>query len=244
MIDVTFGAAFLAGMVSFLTPCVLPIVPPYLAYLAGISFAELTTEQRDSEMRAKILFSSIFFVLGFSAVFIAFGATVSAIGQVVAQYFDTLSIIAGAIIILMGLHFLGIFRIGMLYREARIEFKRRPVGYAGAFVMGLAFAFGWTPCVGPILASILLVAAGENTMARGAFLLAAYSLGIGIPFIVAAAFAGRFVGWSSSFKRHMRAVEMAMGGMLVLTGILFITGSMSYIAQWLLDTFPGFQSIG
>jgi cytochrome c-type biogenesis protein len=174
----------------------------------------------------------------------AFGATASAIGQTVAQYFDTLSIIAGVIIIIMGLHFLGVFRIGLLYREARMDVPGKPAGYAGAFVMGLAFAFGWTPCVGPILASILFVAGAEDTMTRGALLLTAYSLGMGIPFIVAAAFAGRFLGWANRFKRHMRAVEMAMGGMLVATGILFITGSMSYIAQWLLDTFPGFQSIG
>jgi len=244
VLDIGVGGALLAGLLSFVSPCVLPIVPPYLAYLAGISFSELTDENVPAGTARRIFLSSLFFVLGFTTVFVALGATASVIGQSIAQYFDTLSIIAGALIIVMGLHFLGVLRIGLLYREARIDVGRKPVGYLGAYVMGLAFAFGWTPCVGPVLAAILFVAGSEDTALRGAGLLAAYSIGIGIPFMIAALFAGRFLSLANRFKKHMHKVEMAMGGLLVLTGILFITGSMSYIAQWLLDTFPGFATIG
>lgn len=244
MLDVSFGAALLAGFLSFVSPCVLPIVPPYLAYLAGVSFSEISGEEIEAGTARRIILSSIFFVLGFTTVFVALGATASFIGQAIAQYFGTLSIIAGILIIIMGLHFLGVFRIGLLYREARIDVASKPAGFGGAYVMGLAFAFGWTPCVGPVLAAILFVAGAEDTALRGAMLLAVYSLGIGIPFILAAAFATRFLGWASRFKRHMHKIEMAMGGLLVVTGILFITGSMSRIAQWMLETFPGFATIG
>jgi len=144
----------------------------------------------------------------------------------------------------MGLHFLGVFRIALFYREARVQVNRRPAGIAGAYVMGLAFAFGWTPCVGPVLAAILFVAGAEGTAGRGALLLAIYSLGIGLPFLLAAVFATRFLDWARRFKRHMHKVEMAMGGILVLTGILFMTGQMAEIANWLLETFPAFQTIG
>lgn len=244
MLDVSIGAALLAGLLSFVSPCVLPIVPPYIAYLAGISFSDLGDEDLAPGTARRIILSSLFFVLGFTTVFVALGATASVIGQTVAQYFDTLAIVAGVIIVVMGLHFVGLFRIGLLYREARIDVQNDKVGYAGAYVMGLAFAFGWTPCVGPVLAAILFVAGAEGTALRGAMLLAVYSLGIGIPFMLAAVFAGRFLGFASRFKRHMRKIEITMGLLLIVTGILFITGSMSYIAQWLLDTFPGFATIG
>ncbi len=244
MLDIGIGGALLAGLLSFVSPCVLPIVPPYLAYLAGISFSELTDDHIPPGTARRIILSSVFFVLGFSTVFVGLGATASFVGQSIARYFDTLSIIAGILIIIMGLHFIGVFRIPLLYREARVSVQNKPAGYIGAYVMGLAFAFGWTPCVGPVLAAILFVAGTEDTALRGASLLAAYSMGIGIPFILAAAFAGRFLGLAGRLKKHMGVVEKVMGGFLVLTGVLFITGTMSYIAQWLLDTFPGFASIG
>ncbi len=244
VLDVGFGAAFLAGLLSFVSPCVLPIVPPYLAYLAGISFQELSDDGLGRETARRIFLSSVLFVAGFTTVFVALGATASIVGQSLARYFDTLAVIAGVLIIIMGLHFLGVFRIGLLYREARVDVQSKPAGLAGAYVMGLAFAFGWTPCVGPVLAAILFVAGAEDTIFRGAGLLAVYSLGIGIPFILAGAFAGRFIGWANRFKRHMHKIEMAMGGLLVATGLLFITGQMQIIAQWLLETFPGFASIG
>ncbi|MCG8272615.1 cytochrome c biogenesis protein CcdA [Aquamicrobium sp. NLF2-7] len=244
MLDVSVGAALLAGLLSFVSPCVLPIVPPYLAWLAGVSFDELRDEAPGAQQRRRVIVAAFAFVLGFATVFIALGATASVIGKTIAQYFDTLAIVAGILIIIMGLHFLGVFRIGMLYREARVQVDRKPAGPLGAYVIGLAFAFGWTPCVGPVLAAILFIAGSEGTALRGAALLGAYSLGIGIPFLLAAIFASRFLGWAARFKKHMRKVEMAMGGLLVITGILFITGQMSAISYWLLETFPAFQTIG
>lgn len=244
VLDVGFGAAFLAGLLSFVSPCVLPIVPPYLAYLAGVSFTDLQDAELQADRARKVIITAIAFVLGFTTVFVALGATASFLGQAIARYFDLLSIIAGAIIIVMGLHFLGVFRIALLYREARVDVRNKPAGIAGAYVMGLAFAFGWTPCVGPVLAAILFIAGAEDTALRGAGLLAVYSLGIGIPFILAAVFASRFIGWANRFKRHMPTVEKAMGVLLIITGILFMTGQMSRIAQWLLDTFPAFATIG
>jgi cytochrome c-type biogenesis protein len=223
---------------------VLPIVPPYLAYLAGVSFSEMSNEGANSGASRFVAVSSVAFVLGFTTVFVAMGATASIIGQTVARYFDMLSIAAGILIVLMGLHFLGVFRFALLYREARVAVTRKPAGLFGAYVMGLAFAFGWTPCVGPVLAAILFVAGAEQSALRGAALLAVYSIGIGIPFILAGLFAGRFIGWSGRFKRHMHRIEMAMGALLVVTGVLFMTGQMSRIAQWLLETFPIFATLG
>jgi cytochrome c-type biogenesis protein len=244
MLDMSLGAALLAGLLSFVSPCVLPIVPPYLAWLAGLSFEELKSESITSDARRRIILAALAFVLGFATVFVALGATASVIGKTIAQYFDVLSVIAGVVIIIMGLHFVGAFRIAFLYREARIQVARKPAGQLGAYVMGLAFAFGWTPCVGPVLAAILFVAGSEGTALRGAGLLAAYSFGIGIPFLLAAIFASRFLAWAARFRKHMRKVEIAMGVLLILTGILFITGQMSVISYWLLETFPIFATIG
>lgn len=244
-LDVGLGAALLAGLLSFVSPCVLPIVPPYLAYLSGVSFAELRDDREiNAAARRRIILSAIAFVAGFTVVFMALGATASFVGQSIARHFGTLSVIAGILIIAMGLHFLGVFRIGLLYREARVDVQRKPAGLLGAFVMGLAFAFGWTPCVGPVLAAILFMAGTEETAGQSIALLATYSLGIGIPFILAAIFASRFIGWASRFKAHMGKVEKAMGALLVVTGILFMTGQMSAIAQWLLEMFPAFATIG
>ena len=242
--EVTFGGALVAGVISFLSPCVLPLVPPYLCYMAGVSLDQLTGTGEETVARRTVFFSAFAFVLGFTTVFVILGAAASALGQLVRQYLDTLSIIGGVIIIVMGLHFLGVFRIGLLFREARVQVQRKPVGLVGAYVIGLAFAFGWTPCVGPVLAAILFVAGSAGTAGRGALLLAVYSLGIGIPFLLAAAFAGPFLRWAAGFRQHMEMVEKVMGGLLVLTGILFVTGKMSAISYWLLETFPVFQSIG
>lgn len=244
MLDVGFGAAFLAGLLSFVSPCVLPLVPPYLAYLAGISFDQVREEGADPAVARRIVGSSLAFVAGFTTVFVALGATASVIGQAIAEWFDTLSVIAGVLIIAMGLHFLGVFRISLLYREARFNVGTKPAGPIGAYVMGFAFAFGWTPCVGPVLAAILFIAGSQDTALRGAGLLVTYSLGIGIPFMLAAIFATRFLDWASRFRRHMGTVEKVMGGALVFTGILFATGQMATISYWLLETFPVFAEIG
>jgi cytochrome c-type biogenesis protein len=240
--DVSLPAAALAGLLSFLSPCVLPLVPPYLTFIAGTTIEEVAT-QREGRARRDILIAAALFVCGFSTVFVGLGATASVIGQVLREHLRLLSVLAGAAIILMGLHFLGVFRFAMLYREARLEVQK-PVGAWGAYVMGLAFAFGWTPCIGPILAAILAVAASEETAGKGALLLAAYSFGLGAPFFLAALAIEPFIRWIKKFKRHFAILERAVGVLLVLTGVAFLTGSIQDVSFWLLQTFPRLAAIG
>jgi cytochrome c-type biogenesis protein len=241
MPDVTYLGALVAGLLSFLSPCVLPLAPPYLAYLAGTSVDRMAEGSRDVSVRA--FGTAILFVLGFSTVFVLLGAGASGAGQLLRQHAETLSIVAGVCIILMGLHFLGVFRLALLYREKRLEVAR-PAGPLGAYVMGLAFAFGWTPCIGPVLAGVLAVAGAEASVTRGMALLAVYSAGLGIPFLLAALFMGRLVGFMQRMKTRMHLVEKAMGGALVLTGIAFLTGGMATAAYWLLETFPALAKLG
>jgi len=241
--DVTIAYALGAGALSFLSPCVLPLVPPYLVYLAGASFERLADAEPQRAVLRDTLMAALLFVLGFSTVFVALGAGASAIGGVLRAYSDVLAIIAGIAIIIMGLHFLGLTPIGLLMREKRATLVK-PVGLWGAYVMGLAFAFGWTPCIGPILAAILAVAASEATVAKGAGLLAVYSLGLGIPFIVAAFAVEPFAAFFTHFRRHLAMVERVMGGLLVLTGIAFLTGFVTQASTWLLEVFPALGRIG
>src|SRR3954468_6136431 len=241
--DVTLLAALLAGLVSFLSPCVLPLVPPYLVYLAGSSLERLADAEAEPRARRETVLAAILFVCGFSTVFVALGASASVIGAVIRAYSAELSIVAGIAIIVMGLHFLGVFRIGILLREKRIEVAK-PVGLWGAYAMGLAFAFGWTPCIGPILAAILAVAASEQTVAKGAGLLAVYSVGLGIPFMLAAFAVEPFAAFLARFRSHLLKVEQVMGGLLVLTGIAFLTGFVSQASFWLLEMFPALATIG
>src|SRR5438477_828671 len=241
--DVTIMAALAAGMLSFLSPCVLPLVPPYLVYLAGTSLERLADAGLARSAKRDIAAAALLFVLGFSTVFVALGAGASVIGGFLRAYSHWLAIIAGLAIILMGLHFLGLTRIGFLMREKRAAMPK-PVGLWGAYVMGLAFAFGWTPCIGPILAAILSVAAAEATMAKGAGLLAVYSAGLGIPFLLAAFMVERFSAPFSRMKRHLVSVERAMGVLMVLTGIGFLTGAVTSASIWLLETFPVLQTFG
>jgi cytochrome c-type biogenesis protein len=240
--DVTLSAAAAAGLLSFLSPCVLPLVPPYLTFIAGTTIEDVAAE-KIARARRDIFLAALLFVLGFSTVFVALGATASVFGQVLRAHIATLSWLAGLAIIAMGLHFLGIFRLGLLYREKRIE-VRKPLGLWGAYIMGLAFAFGWTPCIGPILAAILAIAASEATAARGAGLLAIYSLGLGIPFLLAAAALGPFLGFLQRFRAHFGLVERIVGVLLIITGIAFLTGSMQNVSFWLLQAFPGLANIG
>ncbi len=242
MVNVTFPAAAAAGLLSFLSPCVLPLVPPYLTYLAGVSMEDLEIETR-SAARRDILWSSILFVLGFTTVFVALGATASAFGGVLRANLHILSWIAGAIIILMGLHFLGLLKVSLLYREKRAEITK-PIGLFGSYVMGLAFAFGWTPCIGPILAAILAVAGTQETVTLGAALLATYSLGLGLPFIGAGLALGRFLAFVARFRRHFGKVEKVVGALLVFTGVAFLTGGVQEMSYWLLELFPGLAKLG
>jgi len=243
MPNVTIAAALVAGMLSFLSPCVLPLVPPYLVYLTGTSIERFADKEPEPRVRRETLAAALLFVLGFSTVFVALGASASAIGSLVRAYSGTLAIIAGLVIIAMGLHFLGLTPIKMLMREKRLGMTK-PVGLWGAYLMGLAFALGWTPCIGPILAAILAVAASEETVARGAGMLAIYSLGLGIPFIAAALAIEPFAAFLARFRAHLGLVEKAMGGLLVLTGLAFLTGAVTQASFWLLDTFPMLGKIG
>src|SRR5438132_6152168 len=220
--DVSLAAALAAGTLSFLSPCVLPLVPPYLVYLAGTSLERFADAENEPQVRWKTVGAACLFVAGFSTVFVSLGASASVIGSYIRIYADKLAIVAGVVIIVMGLHFLGLTRIALMFREKRVEVPK-PVGLWGAYVMGLAFAFGWTPCIGPILAVILAIAASEATVAKGAGLLAVYSLGLGIPFLCAAFAVEPFAQFLARFRRYLPAVEKTMGGLLVLTGVAFLT---------------------
>jgi cytochrome c-type biogenesis protein len=244
MPNVTIVAALVAGMLSFLSPCVLPLVPPYLVYLTGTSLERLADDEAEPRVRRETITAAILFVLGFSTVFVALGASASVIGAVLRAYSGTLAIVAGVGIIIMGLHFLGLTPIAWLMREKRFTVANKPVGLWGAYLMGLAFAMGWTPCIGPILAAILAVAASQATVAKGAGLLAIYSLGLGIPFLIAALAVEPFAAFLTRFRAHLGLVEKTMGGLLVLTGIAFLTGTVSQASYWLLDTFPMLGKIG
>ncbi len=243
-VEATLATAFGAGILSFVSPCVLPLVPPYLGFLAGVSLDELTGTDDQAAARARVFNAALAFVLGFSTVFIALGAASTFVGQLLQSQLAILGPIAGAIVILMGLHFLGVFRINLLFREARFHIDKKPAGLIGAYLVGLAFAIGWTPCIGPILGVIMGIAATESTVYQGVILLAFYAAGLGVPFLLAALFAGPFLRFMKDFRRHMASVERVMGAFLVTTGVLFITGHMSTFSFWLLDTFPVLASIG
>ncbi|MDD9909892.1 MAG: cytochrome c biogenesis protein CcdA [Ahrensia sp.] len=250
MTDIGYLTALAAGAISFLSPCVLPLVPPYMVYLAGASITTLTDEaqsqaetQARTEARRRALLHALFFVIGFSCVFVALGASASTIGLLVRQYQQVLAVVAGVVIIIMGLHFLGVFRIATLYKEARFQAGEGGSVF-GAWLMGLAFAFGWTPCIGPVLGAILALASARDSVAEGALMLAVYSAGLGIPFLLAAAFIGSFMKFLARFKKRLDTVEKVTGGLLVLTGVLFLTGGMERTAFWLLETFPVLGTLG
>jgi cytochrome c-type biogenesis protein len=238
----------LAGLVSFLSPCVLPLVPPYLGYLGGTTFEELSHEKGpDRAVWRRVVLASVFFVLGFSTVFIALGASASLVGQFIQTWRAELSIAAGIVIMLFGLHFLGVLRIPFLLSEKRYHHANEGAGFLGAYIMGLAFAFGWTPCIGPILAAVLALAASEASLGAGVRLLAVYSLGLGIPFVLAAVAIRPFLSFLHRFRRHLSLMEKIMGLALVLTGIAFLNifdwFSIQALGQWLIETFPGLARI-
>ncbi len=241
----SFPLVFGAGVLSFLSPCVLPLVPPYLTYMSGASFDQLRADGASAgALWRRSVFTSLFFIAGFSIVFILFGVTATALGQVFRQALPLLMPLAGLFIIAMGLHFLGVFRIGLLDRQLRHQGPGVASGPAGGFLLGLAFAIGWTPCIGPVLAAVLAVASSKDTALDGAALLAIYSLGLGVPFLLAGIAIGPFLSFFSSFKKHLGTVEKVMGGLLVVTGLLFLTGQFTRISYWFLETFPVLQAFG
>jgi cytochrome c-type biogenesis protein len=245
MNGLTFPIIFGAGVLSFLSPCVLPLVPPYLTYMSGASFEQLRDDGASAgALWRKSVFTSIFFILGFSLVFVTFGATATAFGQAFRQALPILTPVAGLFIIAMGLHFLGIFRIGFLDRQMRHSGPGVASGPIGGLLLGLAFAVGWTPCIGPVLAAILSVAAAQDTAWQGAGLLGVYSLGLGVPFLLAGIAIGPFLTFFSTFRRHLGTVEKVMGVLLVLTGLLFLTGQFTRLSYWFLETFPALGTIG
>ncbi len=244
--EITFIAALIAGLLSFLSPCVLPLVPAYISFMTGVSVDRIREEEAahhwDVTLRAGI--HSLFFVLGFSLVFIVLGASASALGQALLAHMETLTKIGGVLIVIFGLHYMGLFRIGFLNLEARFNPEKKPAGIWGSLLIGLAFAFGWTPCIGPILATILTVAGGQESIGQGVALLAVYSAGLGIPFIVAGVAINFFFTFFNRIRRHMRKVEVGSGLLLVVVGGLIFLGNFSLLGIYLLRWFPGLAELG
>ena len=240
MLEITYLGAAVAGLLSFLSPCILPIVPFYLSYLAGVGMNQISDEVEISpKVRTRAVLAAFCFSGGIITIFIGLGAAASAFGQVVREYFDFLRWIAAGVIITMGLHFLGVLRIGILYRQFRADTGNTAnVSFAGSYVIGLAFAFGWTPCVGPVLAAILFIAAGTDTAGAGAALLFVYGVGMTFPFVLAALFIGPFMRWMKRFRSHLGLIEKTMGVLLIIFGVLIATNSVNYIAQWMLEIAP------
>ena len=240
--SVSLGVALLGGLLSFVSPCVLPLVPAYLCFLTGASIEELQ-DRRSADIPSP-LGPALAFVLGFSTVFVALGAGASSLSHFLLSHQQILARISGVVIMLLGLHFVGLFRISLLHREARLHLDFKPDTWYGAYLIGMAFAFGWTPCIGPVLATILTIAAAQNHLYDGILLLAVYSAGLGIPFLAAALGVNAFLGLMQRFRRRMKLVEIATGLLLVATGIAIFTSALQGFGNLLLDWFPALQSIG
>lgn len=243
--DISYGGAALAGLIAFFTPCILPMVPFYLSYMAGISMTQL---QGDGEIapgaQRRLVISAFFFALGVTTIFGLLGLGATAAGQAFAQWKQELSWVAAAVIFVFGLHFLHVIRIPFLMREARVQSGLDPSTILGAYVMGLAFGFGWTACVGPVLASILMIAAMKDTLVQGGSLLITFGLGMTAPFVVAAVFAKPFLGFMARNRKYMPYVEKVLGAMLIIFAVLIATGSINAISNWMIETFPGFSRLG
>ncbi len=238
MLDIGYFGAVIAGLLSFLSPCILPMVPFYLTYMAGISMTELRGDgEIASGAQHRLIVSAVAFALGVTTIFVLLGLGATALGQLFAQWRGMLSYVAAAVLLVFGLHFMGVMRIPFLYREARLEGPARPASLAGAYVMGLAFGFGWTPCVGPALTAILLVASGSGDLWHGGTLLLVYGLSMTLPFVLAAFFARPFLGWANRNRKYLGHVEKLMGAMLILFAVLIATNTVNLIAAWMIETF-------
>jgi cytochrome c-type biogenesis protein len=232
MDNVSVFTAFVAGLVSFLSPCVLPLVPGYISIISGSSLDQLKARARDASLFRTVLLNSIMFIVGFSITFILLGASATWVGQVLVSRMRLLGQLAGLILIVFGIHLMGIFKINFLYKDKRFHNVEKPRGLLGALVLGLAFAFGWTPCIGPILAGILTLASTKQTVTQGMFLLAIYSAGLGIPFLLTSLALNKFLTFYSRFKKHFHAVEVVSGALVVAVGLLILTGSLTRLATW------------
>ncbi len=238
MENVNILTAFLFGLLSFVSPCVLPIVPGYVSFISGLSLEELQNSSDNSKAKRKVVFDSLFFILGFSLVFVALGASATTIGKLLTGKFSLLSKIAGAIIVIFGLHMMGVFKIKFLNYEKRFHAQAKHLGFLGSFLVGVAFAFGWTPCIGPVLAAILVIASQQDSVAKGIVLLSSYSLGLGIPFFLTGISLAAFFNAFNKIKRYFRAIELVAGVLLVIVGILIITNYFTIIAGYLSKWFP------
>jgi len=236
--------AFLFGFLSFISPCVLPIVPGYLSFISGVSFDEMQNTDNRSKMRNRIIFNSIFFIAGFSLVFILLGASATAVGEFLHAQIGIISKIAGVIIIVFGLHMAGLFKIPFLNYEKRFHTGGKKLGLFGAFLVGVAFAFGWTPCIGPILAAILAIASQQDSVGKGMILLASYSMGLGIPFLLTGMSLSAFLGVFNRFKRHLHTVEVVGGVLLVGVGLLIMTNYLTILSGYLSRWFPFLNELG
>ncbi len=230
--SVGFATAFIAGVISFLSPCVLPLVPAYLSYITGISVEDMrvTEGDRQAGVMGRVLFHSLLFIAGFTLVFVLLGASATTVGRLIERHHRLFLQIAGVVIIIFGLHLIGLFKIGLLYREKRFH-NAGSAGVWGSFLIGLAFAFGWTPCIGPILAGILTIAATRQTVSQGVLLLTIYSIGLGIPFLIVGLSVNRFFTFYKSFKKHLRTVEVFSGILLIAIGGLILTNNLNWLAQ-------------
>jgi cytochrome c-type biogenesis protein len=245
--DVSLIAAFVAGILSFISPCVLPLVPGYLSFISGVSLDSMRAAPAGAVVAAappaasrQVFFSSLAFVFGFSVIFISLGAAASTIGAALMERLTLMGKIAGVLLIIFGLHTMGLLKIGWLYKEKRFQTASKPAGLAGAFVVGLAFAFGWTPCIGPILGTILALAADEGTLQRGIVLLSVYSLGLGVPFLLTSLMVNQFFTAFAKIRRHYRLIEVTAGVLMVTVGVLIFTNRFTIITQYLTPYLPTF----
>ena len=238
--QVTLLAAFAAGFLSFVSPCVLPLIPGYISFVSGVSVEEMRGDVAPATSRMQVFFTSLAFVIGFSIVFVLLGASATAIGKLMFARLPLLSKIAGGILIVFGLHTMGVFRLAFLENEKRVHSQTKPAGPLGAMLVGVAFAFGWTPCIGPILGGILAIAGSKNSVAEGITLLAVYSLGLGIPFLLTSLAINQFFGAAKKIRRYYHAIELASGALLIVIGVLIITGQLTIITRYLQPYLPSY----
>jgi cytochrome c-type biogenesis protein len=238
--NVTLLAAFAAGFLSFVSPCVLPLIPGYISFVSGVSVEEMRADAAPATSRLQVFLTSLAFVIGFSLVFVALGASATAVGKFLFARLPLFSKIAGAVLIVFGLHTMGVFRLAFLDTEKRVHSQRKPAGPLGAMLVGVAFAFGWTPCIGPILGGILAIAGSKNSVAEGVTLLAVYSLGLGIPFLITSLAINQFFGAAKRIRKYYHAIELASGALLIVIGLLIISGQLTIITRALQPYLPSF----